>query len=313
MSKKNTVDKNFAQCVLMVRPASFGFNNQTAASNSFQKETPLESGLKEKVLNEFDLLVNQLKAAGIQVIVWNDNPGRIKPDAIFPNNWFSTNGNYQMVLYPMFAPNRRLERDAELIAKIKSEFRVDELIDFTGFEQKGIFLEGTGSIVFDHREKLAYACQSVRTSEEILSLLCKKIGYRYFLFHAFDRKGDPIYHTNVLMCLGKDAVVVCLESVEKSERPSLLSQLTHSHKEVIEISLEQMENFAGNMLFLQNETKKNFWVLSQRAFNTLNREQRLKLEKSGELLFADISTIENIGGGGVRCMMAEIFFKPKSI
>lgn len=303
----------FAQRVVMVRPAGFSFNRETEASNSFQKIKSGLASVRETALREFDAFVELLKSSGIEVMVWQEASQPEKPDAIFPNNWFSTHADGRLVLYPMFAPNRRLERDPHLINALKSEFEIQELLDLSSCEEKATYLEGTGSIVFDHLHRVAYACQSPRTSGEVLKILCEKIGYDYFLFNAFDRSGKPVYHTNVLMCFGEDLAVVCLESVPLGERENLITRLKSGNRKVVEISITQMENFAGNMLFLQSPLGKNYWVISGGAFRALEDEQRNALSLNASFLMAEIPCIENVGGGGVRCMLAENFLQKKSV
>jgi hypothetical protein len=312
VGKFDSMNAHFAKTVLMVRPASFSFNEETQATNSFQNNLHSNAGIFQKAIEEFDVFVAKLRKEGIEVLVWDDKESPIKPDAIFPNNWFSTHPERLLVLYPMYAANRRLERDSDLIALLKSKYAIQKTLDLTSFEKEDVFLEGTGSLVFDHPNKMAYACHSPRTSEKLIKILCDEINYHYYVFDAFDRLGKPIYHTNVLMCFAPETVVVCLDALQSSEREKLENKLAIHHSNIIKISVQQMENFAGNMLCLQKEDGTSLLVLSKRAFDSLEPQQIKQLEKTGELLLADIPQIEITGGGGVRCMLAEIFWQDKS-
>jgi hypothetical protein len=300
----------FASSILMVRPASFSFNEQTSATNSFQQQHLLQTEVSNSAIQEFDAMVILLRNSGIQVKVIQDQPNPQKPDAIFPNNWFSTHLKGKLVLYPMFAENRRLERDPEIIKVLTASFSIQEVIDITSYEGEQKYLEGTGSIVFDHKNKMAFACRSPRTSEYLLGLLCEKLGYEFFIFDALDRKGQPIYHTNVLMCFLPGKVVICMESISWKDRKQLVEIFHSSQQEILEISIKQMEDFAGNMLCLQNSSGEYFLVLSARAYGSLQQNQISILKEKCELLKVNIPVIETIGGGGVRCMMAEIFSDP---
>ena len=299
----------FAQTVLMVRPAAFGFNSETAESNSFQRELKLSNEeILEQALIEFDGAVDLLRNHGIDVYVVEDSLIPTKPDAIFPNNWISFHENKTLVLYPMEALNRRCERRLEVVLQIQQKFNFTNVIDLSHFESQGKFLEGTGSVVFDHQSKVAFAVLSSRTNEDVLKELCQRIGYKSYVFQAFDSNGHPVYHTNVVMCMGDDFVVICLKAIADEEsRADLLKEFVQLGKKVLEISLEQMNRFAGNMLLLKDRHGRNKLVLSETAFQSLAEAQASFLKSRAELVRFQIPTIEFIGGGSARCMLAEVF------
>jgi hypothetical protein len=289
--------------ILMIRPASFGYNTETALTNSFQHFE--DNGEAQNALIEFDQMLKQLQQQGIDVVVINDTPQPKKPDAIFPNNWFSTHEDGTCILYPMLHHNRRIERRTDIIQQVCKH--PDQLIDLSYLEDENLFLEGTGSIVIDHEFKIAYAAISPRTCLQALTIFEAKTGIKVVSFSAFDRAQQPIYHTNVVMALSPAAVVICLEVIPLVEQQKLLQSFAQSKKEVIEISLQQLELFAGNMLCLKNKENKNVMVMSITAFDALNVVQLNALKKHHQLLTIAIPTIEKIGGGSVRCMMAELF------
>lgn len=286
----------------MIRPANFGFNSETAVSNAFQNQKQFD---ETRVLDEFDAFAGKLKEKGVNVFVFEDTPNPPKPDAVFPNNWTSFHHDGTVVLYPMCAENRRIERRTEIIEKLKENFRVKQILDFSDYETMGKFLEGTGSIVADHANKINYACLSPRTDKEIFTQISNRFGYQPISFCAVDKTGNEIYHTNVMMCVGGKFAVVCLESIK--ERDFVNESLQNTGKEIVDISFEQMNAFAGNMLTVLNDKSEELLVLSETAFDSLSNQQKNTLEKYSELLPIPIPTIEMIGGGSVRCMMAEIF------
>jgi len=293
--------------ILMVRPAKFGFNEQTAGNNAFQSKGDAVTAAQEAE-REFDAFVNLLKENEVDLHVIQDTPQPETPDSIFPNNWFSTHEGGTLVLYPMFAPNRRLERKESVIGYIKENFGVKRVVDLSHFEGSSLFLEGTGSMVADRDNNLIYACKSVRTDERVLEEFCEETDFDYFLFGAYDSLGNPIYHTNVMMSVGSRFVVVCLDSVrDLDERENLIGLAEESDKEIIEISMEQMENFAGNMLEIKNRRGEPLLIMSQRALKSLGKEQRERLESYCKIVAPNLTVIENNGGGSARCMMAEIF------
>lgn len=300
------------EAVMMVKPVSFGFNEQTAGTNAFQQNDPFAQAIEiqDQALKEFNVFVQKLKDKKLEVVVFDDTPEPHKPDSIFPNNWISFHDNGTVVLYPMQAANRRLERRGEFLITLQKDhnFDVRQILDFTRHEEDNKFLEGTGSIVFDYVNKIAYANRSPRTDIELLEELAETIGYKLIKFEAVDKNGQPIYHTNVIMCIGEKFAVICSDClpVEK-EKEIVLSSLKNSGHEVIELSLEQLSSFAGNMMEVKNKEGKNFLILSETAYNSLNSDQIQRLSKYAELLPIKINTIEKYGGGSVRCMLAGIF------
>jgi hypothetical protein len=296
--------------ILMIRPAAFGFNTETAASNVFQTKQPALK-VQDEALGEFENMVVQLRDAGIRVTVINDTPNLKKPDAIFPNNWFSTHHDGTVVLYPMMAENRRLERRIDILDKLRNQNLVTRLIDLSDEEQREVFLEGTGSIVFDHIQKVAYACNSPRTNEPLFIELCAVLGYTPIAFNAFDVNRQAIYHTNVLLAIGSHWAVCCTESIPERERRALVASLKNQ-RELIEISFSQMAAFAGNLLELETTHGEKIIVLSQTAYLALGKQQLKKLEMHARLLPISIPSIETVGGGSVRCMMAEVFLPSAS-
>ena len=302
-------ERQQASRVFMVEPTHFGYNSQTAHSNAFQKSTPLApEQIQEQALAEFRNFVAQLKEVGIEVYVLKSSAKTPLPDAVFPNNWISLHANGTLVLYPMLTENRRAERDPEIIAYLESKLAIQQIKDFTAAEDENVIVEGTGSIVFDHIHKIAYACLSERTNQALFEEICRFLNYRAIAFTALDVAGKAIYHTNVMMSVAEDYALVCLESIPSQKERDLLKQtLTATKKEIISISLEQINAFAGNALELRNLEGKRYLVVSRTAFNALTTRQKKIIERSAQLLPIDISTIETIGGGSVRCMLAEIF------
>jgi hypothetical protein len=302
--------------ILMVRPANFAFNEETAANNAFQSRDGLMSAetMRANAVAEFDEFVAKLRAAGVQVMVAQDSDSPAKPDAVFPNNWVTFHQEGLIVTYPMFAPTRRLERQESVVQMVLNQgFRHDARMHYEDNESHNRFLEGTGSIIFDHLHRLAYACLSQRTDAELLEELCQKIGYQKVVFHAVDANGQDIYHTNVMMAMGETFVVICLDSVcDPLERKMLEAHFQQTQKEVVDISLDQMNQFAGNMLQVQNIQGQTILVMSTTAYNSLTAEQIAKLESHTQLLHSAINTIETYGGGSARCMMAEVFL-PDSV
>jgi len=289
----------------MVKPARFGFNQQTASSNSFQHSVYSPDAHKS-AMQEFDGLKNVLEQYGVKVVVM-EHPDSEVPDAIFPNNWFSTHADGTMVVYPMMAPNRRQERRGEFIEAIRQYCKSDKLIDIRDREESGGFLEGTGSVVFDHAARIAYAVESPRTHVQLLHEVCSQLKYQPFVFHAFDVQGDPIYHTNVVMCMTDNTAVVCLDAVDENEREPLRQSFVDTGRRLIEISRKQMNSFCGNMLLLENTKGEPLLVLSSSAMSALAPVQKDILFAHAHAVVADIPVIEEIGGGGVRCMLAELY------
>lgn len=295
--------------ILLVRPASFGANAQTKVTNTFQQELLLTpAAINQKAQQEFDAFAATLQAAGIHVLVVEDTPQPSKPDAVFPNNWISLHPDGSIFLYPMHTPNRMAERRLDIVEALKKSFKVASVTDFHHPEKDNWVLEGTGSIVFDHIARKAYACQSPRTNPILFNEVCERLQYQPILFDAYGTDGTPIYHTNVMMCVGEGFAVICLDSITDIQQKELVAHsLIGSGHELIEISLKQMNQFAGNMLQLTNKAGQSITVMSQTAFNSLTTKQRQQLETHTQLLPIPIPTIETIGGGSARCMMAEIF------
>ena len=291
----------------MIRPVNFGFNEQTAGSNAFQNRNAEHQLVQDKALTEFDTMVAKLRDNGVEVIVIQDTAEPHTPDSIFPNNWVSFHRDGTVFLYPMMAENRRLERREDIIIGLENEFKINHVIDLSRFESENKFLEGTGSMVLDRENKLSYACLSPRTDKDVLDLFCLESGYKPVLFHAVDQSGMDIYHTNVLMCVGSNFVVICLESIkDTAEKLTVIDTIAASQKELIDISFEQMNHFAGNMLEVQNLHGEKLIVMSKSAWDSLNQQQREKLSSFCKPVYSDISTIESNGGGSARCMMAEM-------
>ena len=307
-----------ASTILMVRPAAFGFNEETAANNYFQsnpdisKEDPIAIGLQQRALTEFDIMVQTLRSHDINVLVIEDTKEPAKPDAIFPNNWLSTSPNGIVAVFPMYAPNRRIEKRDEILKELAAKFVVKDLQDWSEYEAEGRFLEGTGSMMIDYDNKMIYACVSERTSLSVLEKYAATNGYQAIVFLATDKNGMPVYHTNVMMTLGEGFCVLCEEAIEEEWELIAVRQLLESTNHIIiPITKEQMHSFAGNMLQVKNNTGEKFLIMSQTAFDSLRKEQKEMLEAYAKLLSVAVPTIEKVEGGSVRCMMAEIFLERK--
>ena len=300
-----------ADAVLMVRPASFGWNAQTAASNRFQLAAPVTADdACERAMAEFDGLAAALQHAGVAVHAFDDRAEPVCPDAVFPNNWVSLHADGTVVLYPMLAPNRRLERRLELVAELecRAGHRVERLLDLTHHELHGRFLEGTGSVVFDHPGRVAYACLSPRTDARVLDELCAELGYEAVTFAATDDEGVPVYHTNVVLSIGTAFAVVCAASVLPAQRSALLERLASGGRRVGTIDRRQMGSYAGNVLELRATDGARVLAASQCAMASLPEDARGTLDASLErVVAAPMPTIERFGGGSVRCMLAEVF------
>ncbi len=293
--------------VLMIRPVRFGYNPQTAANNAFQVQEDADIA-QTNALKEFDDYVRLLRENGIQVIVIEDTPEPHTPDSIFPNNWFSTHQDGTLVVYPLFAPNRRLERKPHVLQAIAENFDLKQTVDLSGWEGQEQFLEGTGSMIFDRINRIAYACRSPRTSLAPLQEFSRRSGFRIHLFDAVDDKNIPIYHTNVMMSVGTRHAILCTSSIpDEQQRKELIEALTASGRKIIELSMEQLRSYAGNMLELTNKDGESCLVLSQTALRSLTDEQRSELKQHYRLISPSLDHIEKNGGGSARCMIAEIF------
>ncbi len=291
----------------MVKPAAFGYNEETSVNNHFQTNSG-ESDIPERARQESEAFIALLEESGINVIAVEDTPEPHTPDSVFPNNWFSTHEDGTLVLYPMFAPNRRLERKPAVLDVIRANFNVKRTVDLTCYEKRGLFLEGTGSMVLDRVNRIAYACRSPRTSAEVLEDLCGKIDYKPLLFDAFDAGGTRIYHTNVMMSIGTEIAVICQDSIrDLSQRTRVRESLEKSGRTVMEISLGQMNCYAGNMLEIRNRAGDPCLILSLTEYCCLSNEQRGILESRMKLIIPSLECIEKNGGGSARCMLAELF------
>ncbi len=291
----------------MVRPSSFGYNYQTATTNSFQKNDNLYSSeeIQNKALIEFDEFVTLLKSNKIEVIVVQDNSVPHTPDSIFPNNIFSSHENQTFIFYPMMAVNRRMEKDKEYMKYIENKSR--RYIDYTFGEEINKFLEGTGSIVFDNDNKISYASISKRTDKELFEHISKYLKYTPVSFNSFDEKGKEIYHTNVMLAIGKGFALLCDESItDKNDLLAVRNSLSKTKHKIISIDFEQLHSFAGNMYQLFNANNESIIVMSENAFNSLNKNQIDNLSEFGKILHSPLYTIEKYGGGSARCMIADI-------
>jgi hypothetical protein len=297
--------------LLMIRPVAFGFNAETAVNNSFQKVSDA-TDIQQKAIKEFNDFVLKLIAAQLNVTVIDDTLIPHTPDSIFPNNWISFDSNGSVCLYPMFAINRRAERKQPVINDIANKFFVDEIVDLTHYENENIFLEGTGSMVLDRQNRIAYACISARTNKQLLNTWCKKMNYTCCYFNATDENGFEIYHTNVMMCVAENYVVICLQSIaDAQDKLKVLDSIAKTKKQIIEISYRQMNCFAGNMLQVKNTNGDNRLIMSSQAYASLTANQIDQLNGFNTIINSDIKTIETNGGGSARCMIAEIFLKQR--
>lgn len=299
----------------MIEPIAFGYNAETAKNNYFQVEQTGDD-IQSKALAEFNTFVGKLRSKGINVITIKDTLDPHTPDSIFPNNWVSFHKDGKVVLYPMFASNRRVERREDIIESIENQgFEVSEIDDWSFSETQGHFLEGTGSMIFDHDHKIAYGSVSLRLDENLFREFCAKYGFTPVVFHSYQTVGTerlPIYHTNVMMCVADQFVVICLDCIDDElEREKVVETIKNSGKEIVEISEEQMQQFAGNMLQVQNKQGEKFLVMSQTAYQSLAPEQVAAIEKYCEIIYSDLTTIEVNGGGSARCMLAEVFLPKK--
>ena len=309
-SERGDPVRQCAAAVLMVRPASFGWNPETAASNRFQAPAGgVARDASARAVAEFDALAAALSAAGVSVHAFDDRAEPACPDAVFPNNWLSLHADGTVVLYPMLAPNRRRERRLELVLELERRgFRLERLVDLTHHELEGRFLEGTGSVVFDHASRAAYACLSPRTDTAVLGDLCGEIGYEPVTFDACDQLGVSIYHTNVMLSIGGDFALVCAEAVAEGQRDALLERLAAGGRRVLEIDRGAMSAFSGNVLELRGTAGARVLAASQCAWQALPPPVRAALEACVDrIVSVPVPTIEALGGGSVRCMLAEVF------
>lgn len=300
--------------ILMISPDDFQFNAEAAKTNLFENKPETDTGVTQSAMKEFNDMVKTLRAADVEVITTPSRADVKTPDAVFPNNWFSLHKTQDekniLVLYPMLTINRRAERRPDLLKeKLKSHnFNIDQVVDLTHFEKQNLALEGTGSMVLDRQNQIAFVSLSPRTNKQISMEFCKQLKYRPIFFHSYDQNKHLIYHTNVMMSMGEKFVVVCLESISnKQEKESLVLELKKLKKEIINIDFNQMNNMCGNILELNTKDNNKIIVMSKTAYNRFTNKQKEQLEKFGKIVPVDIPVIENIGGGSARCMIAEIF------
>lgn len=304
--------RQITDTLMMIRPASFRTNELTAVNNFFQQFTSIDpEKLNDHAREEFDAFVSKLRGAGVKVIVVDDDPLLDTPDSVFPNNWISFHDNGTVALYPMFAENRRRERREEVLLKVEEAgLRIDQVVDYSSAEDEGLFLEGTGSLLLDRVNRKAYCALSDRADEELVIEFCEDFEFTPVIFTAnqsVDGQRLPIYHTNVMMCLGEGFCVICLSTIDdKAEKKAVIKSLKEDGKEIIDITEQQMNHFAGNMLQVQGADKK-YTVMSQAAYDSLEQEQINSLLKHGGIISSELKIIETCGGGSARCMMAEVF------
>lgn len=306
--------KQTTNSILMIRPVAFRMNEQTAVNNYYQKvlDGLLPETVNAKAQQEFDAFVEKLRAVGINVTVVEDTKTPDTPDSIFPNNWISFHENGDVALYPMFAENRREERREDILDLLEDEgYRIDNIVDYTSAEEDNIFLEGTGSLLLDRANGKAYCALSPRADEELFIEFCEDFDYAPVIFEAFQTVNGErklIYHTNVMMCLGETFAVICADCIDdKKERKMVLDNLKADGKEIILITEDQVNNFAGNMLEVRGKDDKRYLIMSTAAYKSLKPVQIEKLEYHCEIISSSLDTIEACGGGSARCMMAEIF------
>ena len=315
----NAINKKMKQItnhIMMIEPVSFNFNEETSIDNHYQNSSIdiSENEIQVKALNEFRNFVELLSNKGVNVHVFKDTIIPLTPDSIFPNNWVSFHENGSVFLYPMLAKNRRKERREDIISSLSSKFEVSEIHSLVEYERKNLFLEGTGSLILDRKNRICYATRSKRTDEKILQEFCAKQEFTPFVFSAFQTVNSqrlPIYHTNVLMCIANNYAIICLDSIDnKNERENIVKQLRSCNKEIIEISESQVNSFAGNMLQVMGD--KEYLVMSNSALNSLNEKQKKSILFYNEIINVDLNIIESCGGGSARCMMGEIFLNLKT-
>lgn len=308
------MEKQCCSHLMMVRPVCFGFNKETAESNAFMQEAEPNENSQESALKHFDDFVRKLRKAKINVVVLEDSPEPRTPDSIFPNNWVSFHADGRVFLYPMEAQNRRVERNLNFLNLLENNFFIEGINHLEKHENYKNYLEGTGSLVLDRSEKIAYACLSSRTHKKVIKEWYSHFpDYEIITFNASDEAGVSIYHTNVMMNIGSDFSVICAESIKDAEqRNEVLRKLRKSGKEPLEISMLQMNDFAGNMLQVENLEGERILVMSERAYQSLNRGQIRFLEEKTSILRAELGLIETLGGGSARCMLAEIHLPLKS-
>ena len=302
----------------MVRPKHFNFNKETAENNHFQKEEKniTEIEIRDKAIKEFNSFSKLLIKKGIKVKIFNDRDDIITTDSVFPNNWISFHENGDVFLYPMYSKNRRKERRSDIIKElINMGYYVKSTIDLTYFEKENKFLEGTGSMVLDRENKICYAAVSERTNNDLLIEFCSRTEFELVSFKSYQSVGNErkeIYHTNVIMCVADKYAIICLESVDnKKEKEKIIEKLKDTNKRIIKISEDQCSKFAGNMLQVENVKNEKFLIMSESAYNSLDNKQIATINEFNEIIYSDLKTIEKLGGGSARCMIAENFLRKK--
>ncbi len=314
--------EGFEQCtdtILMIRPFRFRYNEQSAVNNYYMNAVDHKTGeeINDEAIEQFNVMVASLDRKGVNVIVINDEEHPDTPDSIFPNNWVSFHQNGYVGIYPMYASNRREERRTDIFEILQEQygFKIEKVVDFTRHEDSGRYMEGTGSMALDRVNKIAYAALSERTDHQVFQEFCKQFNYRPVTFVANQTVNGarlPIYHTNVLMCVADHFVVVCLDAIDnRKERAMVVNEFYNSDKEIINISEEQKHQFAGNMLQVKSTDGRKYTVMSSTAFHSLKGDQIAVIEKYSEIIHSPLSTIETLGGGSARCMMAEVFLPKK--
>jgi hypothetical protein len=293
--------------IMMIRPVGFRYNEETAVNNKFQQISST-SNVQRLALRQFNDFITLLSENEVEINVFEDTQEPSTPDALFPNNWISFHEDGTAILYPMFAENRRAERRPEILEMLSKKYNLKRIIDLSYFEGSGLFLEGTGSMVLDRENKVAYTCLSPRSDKDPLYVFCEEMGYLPVTFEAVDSGNHPIYHTNVMMCIGTKFVVICNEAIKnENERHEVIKSFERDNKEIIEISLQQMVHFAGNMIEIANKSNEHLLVMSEQAYLSLNKAQISCLTKHAKLIYAPLDIIEQNGGGSARCMITEIF------
>lgn len=311
----NKIMKQATNNIMMIEPVLFNYNSETAVNNYYQSNdlTLSNEKVQQKARDEFSEFVSLLRSKGVNVFVFKDTIEPHTPDSIFPNNWISLHQNGEVFLFPMFAKNRRAERRLDIISKLKNNFNVTKINSLTYYENQNIYLEGTGSMIFDRVNKICYAARSLRTNEIVLEDFCSQIKYELVVFSAFqdaNNKRLEIYHTNVMMCVANNYAVVCLDSIDSNtERLNVVNSLSKTKKEIIEISEYQANQFAGNMLQVTGD--QDYLVMSKTAYDSLNKSQIEQITSFNDIIYANLDIIEKCGGGSARCMMAEIFLPLK--
>lgn len=311
----NKIMKQTTNNIMMIEPVLFNYNSETAVNNYYQSNdlTLSNEKVQQKAHDEFSEFVSLLRSKGVNVFVFKDTTEPHTPDSIFPNNWISLHQNGEVFLFPMFAQNRRAERRSDIISRLQKNFKISQINSLTHYENQNIYLEGTGSMIFDRVNKICYAARSLRTNEIVLEDFCSKIKYELVVFSAFqdtNNKRLEIYHTNVMMCVANNYAVVCLDSIDSNtERLNVINSLKKTKKEIIEISESQANQFAGNMLQVSGD--QDYLVMSKTAYESLNKSQIEQITSFNEIIYADLDIIEKCGGGSARCMMAEIFLPLK--